>query len=537
MWRVIASFLCCFAQAAERPDEHMPLLTRSAQTPMYSGEQWPTKIKRCFAQENHVSVFYFPKEHERYSVTYDVNASFVSMTWMTKKRREKAIVPLLYALQQVILQGYVLRPGFSVPRITDTEFSHKDVYLERYCRKRYFSELLDTLLRDSIPNLEDHCKDSVDNDEDALTADMLKRAFPRKTSKRFFWQVVYKDQALEVLRSRKKKPEMLLIVGGVGMLWGRLTNCFLRGWLWEVNGVDKRSLSFYKTQKVLDKICTKYPFSPYKLEFCLNHTGKKTIEEWRERIRHDLAQDNHVKVFYFSKDDECYHAIYNISSETVITSCVFEDGTAEMVELPLLYHLHQGFLASYVLKPGYDAPSVRGIDFSENDVNLEHYDRQQFLSEELDEVFAEFLPNCDIVSLGAQRRLNRKGQICADDTFTAGEVIAFIADMRRRVLPTRENNQHFGWNVVNEDEAMEILYEIKKAPEVLLILGGVGMLWGRLTHCLPENIPGRNCRSLQHYKMRSQGVLRDLCAQYPCTQEERQPCSHDIETNVQETGL
>ena len=256
---LLVSFLCCFLQAAHPSfDGANPIFLASSGAMMdCASEQWREKIKTCLKQEGQVRVFYLPKEEERYSVTYDIKSHEIDATFKVKHRSGSLTIPLQYALQQEFLQGYVLKPGCRAPGITGVEFSHKDVDKEHYEQKQFFSPGLDYFLTESFPRVGNKGRESFDNDEEHLTTDMLKTALPEGKFKRFCWKVVREDEALDVLQQSKKAPEVLLIIGGVGVLWGQRVRCFLQN----AFDLNKRCLLYYKLDRVLENMCAKYPVS------------------------------------------------------------------------------------------------------------------------------------------------------------------------------------------------------------------------------------------------------------------------------------
>ena len=272
MTLVMISFLLCCMLQAEPHDENTPLFVgRPGKMPHFSRELWRSKIKTCLAQENQVKVFYFPREEEIYSVTYDVSSSEVGVgvaIGLLCGKRWEAILPTSLALQQEYLQGYTLRVGGPVPRMTKAESSEKGVNLKDYSKKSFFSKQLDDFLATSCPALAKRGKGVCDDGVTKLTADMLKKALPVKKTKQFLWKIVDEDRALDILQKRRKKPEVLLVIGGVGMLWGRRKTCLFE----PLFGINHRSLLFYKLHaKVCDDMCAKYPFDQKRYKLCLNY--------------------------------------------------------------------------------------------------------------------------------------------------------------------------------------------------------------------------------------------------------------------------
>lgn len=497
--QVFVCVFCCLIHAAEPFDEKTPLLEMlPAQTLGVVSEQWREKIKTCLEQEGQVKIFYFPKEGERYSVTYDVSSSNVYAGMLLFGKHQKTVMPLAYVLQQELLRGYVLRPGCPEPSITDTDFSPKHVTLGDYCCPKFFSQALDDCLTQSFPNLAGQGKELPDHDGKALTADMLKHILPKWRYKRFFWQVVREDRAVEVLQERKKQPEMLLIIGGAGMLWGKLTHCLFE----RLDDTNNRSLLTYKFKSVQGAVAKKYHFSQEKLESCLNYTGKRTKNILLEVIRMHLAQEEHLTVFYCLEGSQRCKIAFNIRGSTMAVPCALG-----VLTVPFSYFLQQEMLRGYILRPGSPVPSVTDLNFSEKDVPCEHYDQKQFSAVFIDDALIRYLPKL------AQDQYFR---YFSDD---GGEL---TADIVKGLLSQRKEGQPFLWDIVHEERAVEIIRERKEEVEVLLIIGGVGMLWGRLANCLYADLPPANDCSLFDYKIAR--VLRDMCTKYPFSPKEYPSC-------------
>lgn len=269
---VVTILLCCVLQAASPPYEQTPLFSRvHGQKSNLLREQWRAKIQTCLEQKDLITVFYFPKKEECYSVTYDVSSSTVLEWFVFEEKWQRAIVPVSYTLKQELLQGYVLKPGCFEPSITSADFSAQDAILDRYWLKKFFSRSLDYSLTEMLPKLVEQGKAHFDRDNEALTEDMLKAALPKWKLKRFEWSVVDEDRAVEIVQESKKKPTVLLIIGGCGgILWGELAFCVL------YPRQNSRSLFYYKFTNDLTvrSVFSQYPFAKEKRRSCLNYTEK-----------------------------------------------------------------------------------------------------------------------------------------------------------------------------------------------------------------------------------------------------------------------
>ena len=503
MLRIIVGMLCCVMQAAtpaEVPLEVMnPIFERPSSTiTEYTREQWCEKMQTYLKKDGEVRVFYFSKEEERHSVTYDIKSSNVSISFSYKNESDDAIVPLQYALQQEILKGYILKAGRSFSAITGTGFSQKDVSCADYFRKQFFSAALDYFLTECFPKFAEQGKERFDRDGKALTADMLKAALPPSRYKRFFWKVLCEDEALDVLQKGKNQHEVLLIIGDIGVLWGARKICMFS----DVVSADERSLFGYKLAKIRGSMCAKYPFVKEERRFCLNYAHSQEVDGWQKHIRKSLEQKNQVEVFYCSEEDECYSAGYDLSSSTIEQRGVWE-GEAGMLILPLLYFVQQEFLQGYVLKSGFRAPIITDANFSEKDVCLDHYDQQQFCSRRLDYVLRRSLQQSRHILTACYTKGQTQSKTLRER----------LDDIVKKVVPKKDDGRQFLWNVVHEKRAVGILIDRHKESEVLVVVSGVGVLHGRVVDSLSEDVPEENHRSLYHYKMR--GDLRSICAQYP----------------------
>ena len=267
---IIVSVLCCVMQAAESPDESTQ--PRSCvQKKSFSRENLRTKIQASLAQKERVRVFYFPTEYERYSATYDVSSDYVRETfWLPKTKTSKtAIFPVTYAFQQEFLKGFVLKPGQPVPCITDVDFSEQNVDSNDYCQQKFCSGVLEQFLTEIFQKLADKRKAHFDCDEMALNTAMITPILQKQQNKRCLWKVVSEDEALDLWHENPKDQEVFLIIGGVGLLWGRLSHpC-------AVQIEIPKSLFSHKIACVLDGMCAKYPFSEKKWRTCLDYNGKK----------------------------------------------------------------------------------------------------------------------------------------------------------------------------------------------------------------------------------------------------------------------
>ena len=230
-----------------------------------------------------VRVVYFSKKGRRYSTTYDVRDSKIYMDLSSGFRCKKTILPLQYALQLEYLKGYILNPGCSAPNITDAAFSHKDVPLlgvqnmtgaaladkdvdlRDYYRQWFFSELIETFLVKCCKTLATQGHTYSDDDSAALITDMPKTVRQAFSFKKFSWGIVSDGRAAQVEKEGKYRPQILIFIGGVGVLWGKLTNNY-SGDTWP----HSHSLHCYKVKGAANDICAKYPFSPEELRKCIN---------------------------------------------------------------------------------------------------------------------------------------------------------------------------------------------------------------------------------------------------------------------------
>lgn len=264
----LISLVCCVMHAAVLLDDNTPLISeRHGKVVDFSEVKWREKIKNCLGQEGQVRVFYLPKEDERYSVTYDVTSSKMGLTLTHGFGESDVIVPTEYALKEEFLKGCIVRVGDPVPSIKNTDFPQKDVPLERYDKPHFFSSVTDDFLEICCARLADQGKGCGDHDVKIFTADMLKQILPKWKYKRLSWNVVDEDQSVEVLQKQQNAPVVLLVVGGVGILRGKLKNSFLQLW----GGPSWRSLFYYKQGRLLDEIRTKYPYSKEEWRSCLNY--------------------------------------------------------------------------------------------------------------------------------------------------------------------------------------------------------------------------------------------------------------------------
>ena len=256
------SLLCCFAQAAERPDEHTqpPALGLD-----FTDGHWRSTIKAALGQTNQVQVFYFPKSDKRYSAQYNVGSLDICGSFNPESHQRTVILPLLYVLRQECLKGYILKLNRPFPKIKDVEFRAQDAELNHYDRKPFYSQALDAFLVDVCPALVEKSLAIFDHNRDALTTDILRNILPRWRHKCFLWTVVEEDETLELLKTHKKEQEVLLMIGDVGLLWGKRTACALR----DKKGEDGRSLFSFKLNATFDAICEKYPFSRQKRRNCI----------------------------------------------------------------------------------------------------------------------------------------------------------------------------------------------------------------------------------------------------------------------------
>lgn len=252
----VLGLLCCVGEAAEPFDENF-------------ADLWRSKIEKSLAAEGHVRVFYFSKEKKIYSATYDVRSSEVEGSFYLDGKFISAIIPVAYSLEQEFLLGYVLKEGVSPPKIIDADFSLKNATLDDYHQTEFSSPILDYFLTEICPRLVAKGKEIFDHDVEALTADMLKTAPQEWKKKSLFWTVVSEEKALEMLQNGRTRSEMLLIVGGVGILRGRRT------FRWFKFVASPRSLYCYKWLNALSvsSVLTKYPFSQQKRLSCINYTG------------------------------------------------------------------------------------------------------------------------------------------------------------------------------------------------------------------------------------------------------------------------
>lgn len=264
MLRVIIYVWCCFMQGAT-PDGRNPMFVAPPGLDDAS-EQLRAKIKTGLAAEGQVKVFYFPKGKEHYSATYDISSRDLVVTFLLEKKNGQAIIPIQYNFHQEMLKGYILKSGHSAPNITDIDFSVKDVDSKHYSWKNFYSRGLDYFLIAGFPKLAEEGKETCDIDSEPLTADTLQTLLKKEKNKRFSWKVMCEDQAMDVFQKQKKTPEVLLIIGGVGILCGTLIRCFFKQDL----DADVRSLFFYKIENTLGDICIKYPISEGKRLACLN---------------------------------------------------------------------------------------------------------------------------------------------------------------------------------------------------------------------------------------------------------------------------
>ena len=256
MLRIIVCLLCCVMQADRMLEEGIscPLLK-----PVVAREVEHTQKSVCVKKKNPVRLLYFPKEHEFYSATYDVEGYKIGGVYRTRTGPKvgKAAVPLLYFLQQEVLKGYILKPGHSEPKITNTDFCVQDARLKDYDRKEFYSLALDCFVTEVCPILSQKGRAEFDLDGQGLTGDRIKRSLPRRIYKRFCWQVLPAGQAVDVLQNHKKKQDVFLIVDGVGILWGHQKLCLCQG----VNKDSDRNLLEFKMRQVMDAMCAKYPAS------------------------------------------------------------------------------------------------------------------------------------------------------------------------------------------------------------------------------------------------------------------------------------
>ena len=252
---LVCLLLCCVVHAMDLREEENPIFVGPLELDC-SRERCQEKMRTYLEAEGQVKVFYFSKEQEPYSATYDVRSRKIDVLFTVDKKAVHAVVPCLYAFHQEILKGYILKSGRRAPCITGRDFSDKDVDLKDYDLKRFFSQCLDNVLTKFFPELAAQDKVSFEDHEKELTADMLQTAV--STGKQFSWQVVQEDGAWKVWQQApKNKPAVLLIVGGVGMLWGRLKRCTASKAVY----IHGRSLFCYKCESTLASICAKHPFS------------------------------------------------------------------------------------------------------------------------------------------------------------------------------------------------------------------------------------------------------------------------------------
>ena len=263
----VVFFMFCFLlQATEEHDENAPLLVGAPNhRPHFLRGHWQEKLKRCLAQENHVKVLYFPKDGQYYSGTYDVSASTTGIRLFRGWTSKKLICPTLYALQQEFLKGYVLKKGVSPPAITEATFCAREARLDLCSRKSFFSNILDAFVQISCRSLAAQDQKILDYDGEELTADILKTVRPKH--KHFRWKVAQEEDVLQIMQeSPKQQAEVLLIIGGEGFLWGRLTSSVFRSY-----SADERSLLSHKIDRVFAVMCAKYPFSEESYKFCANN--------------------------------------------------------------------------------------------------------------------------------------------------------------------------------------------------------------------------------------------------------------------------
>lgn len=274
---LIVKILCVFCgllQAAELSDERVQLLAKSDQIPIYSGEQWHTKIKRSLAQ-NEVEVFSFPKKRPIHSVTYDVSSTNTGVILEDGRKKKRTICPTLYALQQEYLHGCIVKVGRPAPMITGVDFCARDASLEDCWRKSFFSGVLDAFVSRSCRSLAVQGRELPNCDGEKLTAAMLNTMQPE--FKKFRWKIVQEAEVLKILQAKEKQPDVLLMIGGVGFLKGSLTRsarCLLGP-----NYSNKRSLFSYKIGECFDDICERHPFSIEEYKFCINNKSNVFLSE------------------------------------------------------------------------------------------------------------------------------------------------------------------------------------------------------------------------------------------------------------------